>query len=867
MTTFDEEALVAVNEPDDVLLGQVLAYYQDTLVRTPKALDYLQSRALRDPELLAHFRLGFCDRTLGTRIPVRQLKSGRLIRAQLTRIGILKDTGHELLRGSIVVPLKDIKGQRIVQVYGRKMGRQSRKGTPDHVWLHEGNNGTGILNIEGFVPRQKVILTYGIIDALTLWSAGFRNVTSTLFQTTLTDDLKALLADRSIKGVTLALPRSVDANAIVEALIDLGIEVHQAVLPKGSDLNDIACQADDPHAALQALLRAANWLCGPGRPPRKEPPSEATQTPASGTPQKEPQPADEDHQVVIEHGDRRWRIRGLENNTSHGTMRVNILVSRGEAAAYHVDVIELYSARHRRGFIKAAADELDLDEKTIKSDLGKVLLHLEEVQDERIRQALEPATATAVEMSDEDEQAALRYLRQPDLLDRIQADFDALGLVGEKMNKAVAYLAATSRKLRNPLAVVIQSSSAAGKSTLMEAVLRLIPDEDKLTFSAMTGRSLYYLGEQDLAHRVLAIAEEEGATDAAYALKILQSEGRLKIASTGKESKTGRLTTQTYEVTGPVALLLTTTAIDIDEELMNRCIVLTVDEGRTQTKAIHEAQRRRKTLDGLLEAARHDALVHLHHNVQRLLRPLHVVIPQADRITYADHALRARRDHQKFLTLIQAVALLHQHQRDVKEADLDGLRIKYIEATDADVDTASGLAHEALGCSLDDLPPGTRSLLVALHGYVTAKAEEQGIDQADLRFTRREAREHLKMGDTQMKVHLRRLVDLEFLVVHRGGDGGGRRIAYELVYQGEGQDGGRFLPGLRSSTTTQSGRGSRPHRSGSGRPSVGPRSGGGRGAEITSNSAADNASSRIEPADPPERSIGPSKTKPAEGSY
>ena len=34
-------------------------------------------------------------------------------------------------------------------------------------------------------------------------------------------------------------------------------------------------------------------------------------------------------------------------------------------------------------------------------------------------------------------------------------------------------------------------------------------------------------------------------------------------------------------------IFLTTTAVEIDEELLNRCIVLTVDEGREQTRAIH----------------------------------------------------------------------------------------------------------------------------------------------------------------------------------------------------------------------------------------------------------------------------------------
>ena len=99
-------------------------------------------------------------------------------------------------------------------------------------------------------------------------------------------------------------------------------------------------------------------------------------------------------------------------------------------------------------------------------------------------------------------------------------------MVGEDTNKLIGYLAATSRKLDAPLAVMVQSSSAAGKSSLMEAVLAFMPAEDKVQYSAMTGQSLFYMGAVDLKHKILALAEEAGAARASYALKLLQSEGR-----------------------------------------------------------------------------------------------------------------------------------------------------------------------------------------------------------------------------------------------------------------------------------------------------------------------------------------------------
>ena len=173
-------------------------------------------------------------------------------------------------------------------------------------------------------------------------------------------------------------------------------------------------------------------------------------------------------------------------------------------------------------------------------------------------------------MSAAERAEALALLKDPELMERIVADFTTLGMVGEAVNVRTGYLACVSRLLDRPLTVIIQSSSAAGKSAMMDAVLSLMPTDAQVRYSAMTGQSLSYMGETNLKHRILAIAEEEGAASASYALKLLQLEDEVTIASTGKDAATGNLVTQQYRVEGPVMLFLTTTAIDIDEELMNR---------------------------------------------------------------------------------------------------------------------------------------------------------------------------------------------------------------------------------------------------------------------------------------------------------
>ena len=106
----------------------------------------------------------------------------------------------------------------------------------------------------------------------------------------------------------------------------------------------------------------------------------------------------------------------------------------------------------------------------------------------------------------------------------------------------------------------------------------------------------------------------------------MQSEGQLTIASTGKDPQSGRHITQEYKVEGPVMIMLTTTAIDIDEELLNRCIVLTVDERRSADRTlIHaSAAARRRRLTGALsrrDRQRGVEVMRMHRNAQRLLRP------------------------------------------------------------------------------------------------------------------------------------------------------------------------------------------------------------------------------------------------------
>ena len=215
----------------------------------------------------------------------------------------------------------------------------------------------------------------------------------------------------------------------------------------------------------------------------------------------------------MQQGDRRYRVRGLNKNMSYELLKVNVLVWARRRAASKPCTWTRWSFTRRGSagvFIKQAAEELGIKEEIIRRDLGRALMKLEEVRDEQIAEALTPKEPE-VKLTEDERAEALALLRDPRLLDRIVEDFARCGVVGEETNKLVSYLGVVSRHLDAPLAVIVQSSSAAGKSSLMDAVLAFVPEEQRVQYSAMTGQSLFYMGESDLQHKVLAIVEEAGA--------------------------------------------------------------------------------------------------------------------------------------------------------------------------------------------------------------------------------------------------------------------------------------------------------------------------------------------------------------------
>jgi DNA primase len=241
-------------QADQAALRQVLDYYHARLKENPAALAYLKRRGL-GAEAVAAFKIGFVDRTLGLRLPNNQRKEGATLRACLARLGILRQTGHEHLRGCVTFPVIAESGE-IGTVYGRAIDAPTKDGR--HLFLPGPQR--GVFN-PAALRSAEVIVTEGIIDALTFWSAGFRHVTTGYSAKALPEELLAALIAAKVRRVVIAYDRDKagdeGAAAVAAQLAAYGIESARVLFPPGQDANAYALAVQPADKALGVLLRSA----------------------------------------------------------------------------------------------------------------------------------------------------------------------------------------------------------------------------------------------------------------------------------------------------------------------------------------------------------------------------------------------------------------------------------------------------------------------------------------------------------------------------------------------------------------------------------------------------------------------------------
>ena len=758
-----EEPPKALSVKDRKLLARVVSYYQHTLTEDSRGLNYLkQERGITDNASLQDFGAGYANGTL-----LEILPDDPDIIAALKKVGILNAKGHEVFYNCVVFPLFNPKGG-IESLYGRNIDPEAGVA---HLYL--AGPRSGLVNLQAVNRSQTIILTESIIDALTLYDQGFKNVIPIYGVNGLIDDHLQLL-NRKIKTAYLVFDADEAgqraAGAVSLRLKEKGITAYPVTLPV-KDVN-LYFKRHTPEE-FESLLKQVNPRC--------------LEQSVNVNNRKQTLYKETQHGFIVGFGERQYQIKGIQRGDTQLKATVKASADVAGNLPFELTTIDLYSSRSRVWFAKLCADLFGAAEELAREDVGR-LLTLVEAYKPKAKQA------AVAQPTKEQKAAAMAFLKNPKLFDEILADLETLGVVGETTNKIVSYLAAVSRKLPKPLSVLIQSRSSAGKSTLQNAVLSLVPDEDYEKYTRVTDQALFYKEEDSLVHKILAIEEDAGVGGAAYSIRNIQSAGKITVAATGKDPGSGKMKTEQYTVKGPVAVMLTTTAAELDQETASRFISLSIDESAEMTKAIHAKQRQARTLAGLVQRTKADTVINKHHTAQRLLKPVAVVNNFDQYLSYPSGNLITRRDHDKYLGLMEAVAYLHQYQRTVKTVNVDGQAVEYIEVTLDDIDTANTLANEVLGQSLDELPRPSRTLLDAVYKLVQELAKQRNIPVDDVLFNRRMIREYIGWTDWQIKTHIKLLEELEYLHVRMGAQG--KQYSYALNYNGQGENSQRFYLNL-----------------------------------------------------------------------
>lgn len=462
-----------------------------------------------------------------------------------------------------------------------------------------------------------------------------------------------------------------------------------------------------------------------------------------------------------------------------GIVRAKVQLT-GKHGVVYSDTLQLSSGKSRTQFVNKCVT-MERDGALDVVQLEKHLLHLERIvklkgaeSQDCVAECEKPS-----EMTEEEKAEAMNFLLSENLLEEVHDDVTAVGYVGERFNKIMLYLIATSRKLAKPLACVIKAVSSSGKNALVNAVLALIPDEEKKVISRLTENALFYMAEDGLVHKVIHIAEKVGAEEADYSIRSMLSERELVVFVPIKNPLTGMIETKEIRVKGPIAYIETTTQTHINNENETRMFTLTVDESEEQTMRIHEAQRKQHTLEGLRHIEFSESLKRKHQNAQRLLRQVKVIIPYAPELEFPTTRVRTRRDNEKFLSLIETIALLRQYQKELKTEGLS----EFIEADLKDYEHAYGLSSAILGQTLDEVSKRSRDLMENIKKMIEEwmRNEDQPVDLADQQQGRTLSNIIFKRADIRKRVSgwsdhaihecIRELCNYESLRVIQGGQG------------------------------------------------------------------------------------------------
>ena len=398
-------------------------------------------------------------------------------------------------------------------------------------------------------------------------------------------------------------------------------------------------------------------------------------------------------------------------------MRVTIKIQA--KIAYNKQTIrhslDLYNQNQVDKLIRKTADVFEVSSQLIREEIEQLIELLEKY---RLNHLEKDKKAVEYLITKERKEAAIKYLKAKNLVNRTNQDIGLSGVIGEETNRLIVFLVYLSRLRDYPLHLISLGASGSGKTYLQEKIAMLIPDQDKIEITSLTANALYYFGKQELQHKLLLIEDLDGAEQALYPIRELMSKRRISKTVVVKAND-GTSKTISLEVEGPVSVAGTTTQEQVYEDNSNRSILIHVNLDLKHQEAIINYQR--QVSAGKVKNASTRTIIQQFQDINMVLENIKVVNPYAEKLSIPLKLRKPLRTYQQYLSFIETITFYHQYQRKHKIND-EGKR--YIESTKEDIELANTLLEDVLLSKADELPGALREFVTIVANFL----EEEGKD-------------------------------------------------------------------------------------------------------------------------------------------
>jgi hypothetical protein len=431
------------------------------------------------------------------------------------------------------------------------------------------------------------------------------------------------------------------------------------------------------------------------------------------------------------------------------SLRVTLSIKKVKSEIKLRHNIDLYNDNQVEKLVRKVAERIEIGTSIVRRTLQELTNELETYRLSQLDQE-DANEFTIRELTNKELRAAEAFLKKDNLLKATNDLIGNSGVIGEETNRLLMYIIFTSRKSSNPLHCISLGSSGTGKTHLQSKVAELIPEHDIVDMTVLSENAFYYFNRTELQHKLILIEDMDGAENALYPLRELQSKRSITKRVSHKD-RNGNTKTIKLTVEGPVCVAGCTTQESLYEDNSNRSFLLYIDESQEQDNLIMQYQRKLSAgnvnIDAELKAKR------LLQNVQQILSSVAIRNPFAEHLQLPKSVFKPRRTNSHYLQFIEAVTFYKQYQRERKYDETTGE--EYIKTTIEDIREANQLLQEVLLRKSDMISGACRNYLESLKTYLKTNKQTT--------FTNAEVRRNLRIKGTTLRRYHSQLVEDNYI--------------------------------------------------------------------------------------------------------